>query len=201
MSNRLKLLREKAVRPRRTVPVLLDGDVVQQIEAVEAELDRLDDPKATVADRRLSTKGNAARIAELKAESERLRASAAEDTIYVVLQGLPDTPWLALKKKHPPAADVAATPADRYGVSARFNIDTIRKPLVKACIIGHRESDDAAAELVTTWPSDDYVDWLLDFVSTGQLKELSDAAYDLCERADAVPLPRQRSQTETSASA
>ena len=54
MSNRLKLIREKATRPRRTVPIVTDGEVREQIEAVEHELDRLE--AASASGKRLNSK-------------------------------------------------------------------------------------------------------------------------------------------------
>lgn len=196
MSNRLKLLRERATRPRRTVPVVTNGELREQIEAVEDALDGLDE--APVADRRLSTKTATSQRDGLLADLDALRTAAEDSTVYLVMQGLSDTAWLALKQQHPPLAQPDEKPrtTDAYAITARFNIDTIRRPLVKACLVGHRERPDADAEVLPL--ESEFIDWLLDFVNHKQITELADAAYQLCAEDDAVPLPRRRSATRTS---
>ena len=196
MNNRLKLIREKATRPRRTVPLITNGELCEQIEAVEDELDRLDAPKPK--DRRLTSRPDAARRDVLTADLDTLRAAAEEFTLYLVLEGMPDTVWLALKRQHP-AVDDKPSANDSYAVTARFNIDTIRAPLVKGCLVGYRERPDADADVLPL--EDEFVEWLLEFANSKQLKDLADAAYRLCEQDDAVPLPRPRSVTGTSDSA
>lgn len=195
MSNKLKLLREKAIRPRRTVPVLLDGEVRAQIEAVEDELDRLDGPPVA-ADRRLSTRSQppADRVAELTAEVERLRAAAVEQTLFVVVEGMPGTPYRALIAQHPPrkGEDGKTLPSDLAGV----NDDTFRRPLLEACIIGQRDKPDADAPMEPLDP--DSVQWLLDWVTDRQMDQLFAAALAVCRGDDAVPLSRRRSTTPAS---
>lgn len=184
-------------RPQRTISVVLDGEVREQIEAVEDELDRLENaPPPT--DRRLSTKSNTARQKELEAELDRLGEVAAEATVHLVLEGLSDTVWLALKKQHPPLPVEGEKPkaTNEYALLAGFNIDTIRRPLIKACVIGQRDRPDADAPITPVEPVE--LDELLDFINTRQMKDLSDAAYFLCERDDAAPLSRRRSPTSTS---
>jgi hypothetical protein len=177
----LKALRARATRPRRTVPVLLDGEVREQIEAVEDALDRLED--APVKDRRL---GGKSQEKALREDLARLRAGAEESTLYVVLEGMQRTAYRAL---------IAAHPAE----GKAFDPETFTPALVKACIVGYRERPDADAPVLTDWPSADYVAWLVDeHVSPGQLDKLSLAAMELCRGDDAVPLPRKRSATPDS---
>ena len=177
----LKALRARATRPRRTVPVLLDGEVREQIEAVEDALDRLAD--APVKARRLAEKDQGA---ALRDDLSRLRAGAEESTLYVVLEGMQRTAYRALLAAHPAEGKA-------------FDPETFTPALVKACIVGYRERPDADAPVLTDWPSSDYVTWLVDeHVSPGQLDKLSLAAMELCRGDDAVPLPRKRSATPTS---
>lgn len=221
MSNKLKLLREKHVRHRQTVGVQMDGEVRAQIEAVEDELDRLD--SAPEADRRQNTKGPGARRKELETQLADLRASAEETTFVAVLEGMQRTAFRALVGQFPPRKgdDGKVLMADRFlGADAV----AVAIPLIKACVIGYKESDDAAAE---TLPLDrstldehgrvvepGFVDWLLGHVKTGpdgeaqevppaaterQVDQLSAVALTLCLGDDAAPLPRRRSPQTTRA--
>lgn len=196
MSNRLKLALASKRRPQRTVPVVLDGQLREQIEAVEDALDRLDEAPAKGG--RLNSKSSTAERAQLVADLDRLRVAAEEATAYLVLEGLSDTAWLALKKQHPalPVEGEKQNVNDAYALLARFNIDTIRRPLIKACVVGQRDRPNADAPISPVEPGE--IDELLEFINTRQTRDLSDAAYALCEKDDAVPLPRQRSQTATS---
>lgn len=198
MSNRLKRALAAKTRPQRTVAVVLHGEIREQIEAVEDELDRLDDASPQTNDRRLSTKGNAARKRELEADLERLHEAAAEATVYLVLEALSDTAWLTLKSQHKPKTPEGEKPkaSDAYAVSMAYNVDTIRRPLIKACVVGERERPEANAPITPVAPAE--LDELLDFVNTRQMMDLANAAYVLCERDDAAPLSRRRSQTPTS---
>jgi hypothetical protein len=177
------------------VPVVLDGDVRAQIEAVEDELDRLvPDPET---DRRLATrtKPPAARVAELEAEATRLREAAAGTTLYVVLEGMAGTPYRALLAAHPPRKDTEGKtlPSDLTGV----NEETVRAPLVRSCVIGHRVSPDADSPVLPL--EDEYVQWLTDWATDRQMDNLVAASWAVCRGDDAVPLSRRRSQTRTSA--
>ena len=184
----LKALRARATRPRRTVAVLLDGELREQIEAVEDELDRLAD--APVKEKRLASRSA---IPALQDDLAKLRAQAEDSTIYVVLEAMQRTPYRALLAAHPPRPDVVL---DRGG----YNAETFAPALIKACIIGYRERPDADAPVLTDWSASDYVTWLVDeYASPGQVGKLSSAALELCTGDDAVPLPRPRSQTTTSA--
>ena len=214
MSNRLKLIREKATRPRRTVPILTDGEVREQIEAVEHELDRLDAEKAN-SGRRLNTKTAVSpQAVELTAELDRLFAAAAESTLYLVLEGMQHSVYLALVAQHPPrnGEDGKVLPVD---AALGVNGDTFGVPLVRACIVGYRETEDGE-----TLPIDqETVDWLLGTTATGtdavtgervtvvspgfatnrQMETLLEVAFALNRKDDAAPLRRRRSPTATSA--
>lgn len=215
MSNRLKLLRDQAVRPRRTVPVLLDGVVREQIEAVEDELDRLDVAPA-VKDRRMSTKSESVQRDKLVAELDGLYESAAKSTLYVVLEAMQRTPYRALVAQHPPRiVDGKTHPSDLIGA----NTDTLPVPLIRACIIGHKATDDAADTEVLPLPqshdTEVSIDWLLGhisltdpdsgefevtdpFLSDRQIEKLWQAAFAVNRGDDAVPLRRKRSGTTAS---
>lgn len=183
--HRLQQLRARATRPRRTVPVLLDGELREQIEAAEDALDRLDD--LPVKDKRLATKSTGAKLRE---DLATLRASAEESTLYVVLEGMQRTAYRALFAANQATATDGTTKLDR---------ETFTPALVKACVVGYRERPDADAPVLTDWSSDDYVAWLVDeFVSPGQLDKLSTAAFELCTGDDAVPLPHTRSPIPSS---
>lgn len=170
-------LKARATRPRRTVPVVLDGELREQIERLEAG-----QPDSN--DRRLTGTAPAGQRAEqLAALSEQADAV----TMHVVVQGLPGTPYRALLAEHPPRRDAEGKvfPEDSFGA----NEETLRQPLVRACIIGHRPTPDAEVE-----PLDDgTVDWLLDFVTDRQMDQLVGASLGVCRGDAALPLRRTRS--------
>lgn len=205
MSNRLKLIREKATRPRRTVDVVLDGEVVAQIEAVEDALGRLDG-EAKKSDRRMSTKSDEAERTKLLAELDHLVKSAEDMTVHLVFEGLPGTAYQALTAQHPPRKDEAGNTlvTDLGGV----NGSTFRVPVIRACVIGQQERPHADAPVL---PIDDELREMLDFMlgagdeppflTDRQIQVLAQAAIDVNRRDDAVPLQRRRSANGTSASA
>lgn len=210
MSNRLKLLRDRATRPRRTVPVQLDGEVREQVQAVENALDRLEGQQDN--GKRLNSRANSERD-KLLAELEHLHESAQETTLYVVVEGLPGRAYELLANQHPPRKgdDGKVLPSDVLGVNA----ETFRRPVIRACAIGHRETDDAAAPVLpfepTTRDDDGNVvqlgtlDWLLGtddepgFATDRQIERLAVAAITVNRGDDAVPLRRPRSATGMSA--
>jgi hypothetical protein len=202
------------------VPILLDGTVREQIEAVEDELDRLDDePEPADNDLRLGSKPKPnTRRKELDADLAQLRATAEESTLYVVLEGMQRTAFRALLAQHPPRkdADGKMNPHDRL-IGA--NMDTIAAPLVRACTVGYRERPEADAP-VLDFPPDGTPDqvtagWLfgrnvLDLTTGEVLEEVppfctekqidmaAGVAIALCVGDDAVPLPRRRSAPQMS---
>ena len=202
MSNRLKLLREKATRPRRTVPVLLDGAVRGQIEAVECILDRLD--RVEIVDRRLSTPSVEAEREKLLAELDDLREQALTMTLFLVVEGLPMTAYEALAKKHKPRMgdDGRPIPTDRIGV----NFEEFARPIIRACVVGYQETPDADAPVL---PLDaelrETLDFLLGtddeagFATSKQVEHLATIAINVNRGDDAVPLPRPRSTKRKSA--
>ncbi len=216
MSNRLKLLRERATRPRQTVPILLDGAIREQIEAVEDELDRLDEAEKT-ADRRLSTRSNSARRKELVADLDRLRAEAEESTLFLVLEGLQRTAFRALRAQHPPRIEDGKVLLQDRIVGA--NAETLAAPLVRACAIGYREKPEADSPVLDFppdgTPGEVTLGWLFGhnmpavgdeparvvepWCTERQIDQASGVAIMLCAGDDAVPLPRRRSATEMSA--
>jgi hypothetical protein len=202
VTDHLARIRAHATRKRQTVEVLCDGEVVAQIEAVEDELDRLDEAPATT-DRRLSTKPNETRRKELLAERDRLIAEAVSMTLYLVFEGLPGTAYQTLTAQHPPRRgdDGKTVPADIGGV----NSETFARPAVYACVIGHRERPEADAPVL---PLDaETLPWLLGtdeepgFATDRQIQLMAQAAIDVNRKSDAVPKPRPRSVTGKSASA
>lgn len=212
----LKRLRARAVRPRRTVPILLDGEVREQIEAVEDELDRLDEAPKSI-DRRMSTKPDTARRAELVADLDRLRVDAEESTLYLVLEGLQRTAFRALLAQHPPRLgdDGKALPQDRL---LGANLETLGPVLVRACAIGYRERAEADSPVLKFPPdgTDDAVTlgWLFGhnvpavgdqppavvepWCTERQVDQAASAAIMLCAGDDAIPPQRRRSETQTS---
>lgn len=199
MSNRIKLLRDSATRPRRVVALLLDGEIRGKIEAVEDALARLD--QAEEKDGRLNSAAKRERAA-LEADLADLRARAADKTIHLVVEGMQRTAYRALVSQHPPRVENGKViPSDLQGV----NIDTVQVPLIRACIVGDLENPDLESEVS---PIDtDLVDWLVGsadrdgFLTDRQIEILYMASLVVCRGDEQVPLPRTRSATRSSADA
>lgn len=189
----LQALMDRATRPRRTVPIVLDGDLRQRIEELLVEREQLETVAADTPaepDRRLATRKNAAtsppRLAEIDAELDGVYALAEKATLHVVVEGLPGTPWQAFRAQYPP----------REGVKAdtlwQFNTADGREPLIRATAIGHRNG-----EQLTAW-ADGQLDWLVGWVTDWQADKLFGAALSMCRGDDAVPLRQPRSTTPSS---
>lgn len=179
----LAAIQATATRPRRTVPIVLDGDLRAAVEELIFELENL--PKDADADRRLSS--GPTREAELIKQIDDLSAQAAEKTLQVVIEGLSGTDLDAMRGAHPPRED------NRADKIWRINTESSRNPLIQATAIGFRGPDDE----VQPW-ADGQKDWLVGFVSDGQRERLYLAALSTSTGDDAVPLRQQPSTTETS---
>lgn len=188
----LAAARAKATRPRRTVPVVLDGELRERIERVEAELGAALEAPAT-GDRRLTSRSRKVDTTAAQATLDALRTDAAGRTLHVVLEALPRRPYRHLVDQHPPRKDPDGKthPDDGLGL----NYETFPPALAKACIIGHKPDPDGDA----VEPLDpEYVAWLVDdFATDRQVQNLSSAAFDANRGNDAVPLPQLRSMTQT----
>lgn len=181
----LAAIRDRATRPRRTVPVVLDGTIRGRIEDLQARME------TTSAPGRLSTRTGP--DPKLQAELDALYDEADASTLRVVVEGLPGTDYRALLGAHPARkdADGKVVPEDRLGA----NSDTLPPVLVRACIIG-QEVDGKVEPLDA-----EFVDWLIGFLTDAQMEELTAAAFQVCRGDVSVPLPRTRSATRTSAGA
>lgn len=188
---RLAAMMDSATRPRRTVPVVLDGDLRSEIEELVVEFTELQAAEEKPAhDRRLSAKRvQSARLAQIEAALDPLYARAEECTLHVVVEGLAGTPWETFRAAHRPARD---TQSDKlWG----FNTDLGRTPLIRDTVIGQRHDDK-----VVPLP-DGTLEWLLGWATSWQLDALFLAALTTCRGDDAVPLRPTRSTTATSGGA
>lgn len=187
----LATLQARATRPRRTVPVVCNGELAQAIAALQDDLAELD--RRQVADRRLGSKSGDARTAEINAELDALYAQAEADTILVVVEGMEATPWRALLAQYPPLK-LAEGEEPRSGFDRLCDRVAMEEPLLRASVIGHRATLDGE---VMDLP-DETLDWLIGFVTDEQRDTLFVAAW-ACNRVDdAVPLRRRRSTTPRS---
>lgn len=194
--DQLAKLQAGATRPRRTVPIVLDGDLRQRVEEIVFDLEQLQGPvdeTEAEPDIRLATKAKArakvdpkvnAQIAELQAELDALSVEVESKTMHVVVEGQPGTPFVAFRAAHPPRE------GNRADSAWAINTESSQDPLLRLTIIGHRDGE-------TIHPVD--VDWLLGWATEWQLSMLQMAALGACRGDDAVPLPRRRSTTGTSA--
>lgn len=187
----LAAARAGATRPRRTVPVVLDGDLRERIERVEAELGAAVEPPA--GDRRLSSRSRKVDTTAAQATLDALTADAASKTLHVVLEAMPRTPYRQLIAEHPARKDDAGKTLDADDMG--INIETFPPALIRACAIGHKPDPDGE----TIEPLDaEYVDWLVDeFCTDRQIERLWAAAYGANRGHDAIPLPQLRSTTQT----
>lgn len=185
----LRALQARATRPRRTVPVVCDGDLGQRIEVLLAEVEELANPTPS-PDARLGSKAKTThpRVAEVNAELDALYEQARGSTLYVVLEGLAGTPWRALVAQHPVQKDEAGNVA---AADKPWGVDraAIEEPLIRACVIGQRDAFDA--DEIRPLPAET-LDWLLDWMTVHQREALFITAWTLCRGDDAVPLRRAR---------
>lgn len=187
----LAQLQARATRPRRTVPVVCNGDLAQKIDALQADLAGLE--RANIVDRRLGTKGNDAQAAQLEAEIDALYEQAEADTLLVVVEGMDGTAWRALVAQYPPLkpAEGEEKPTGFDSVCDRVAME---EPLIRACVIGHRADPDAEVDPLP----EETLDWLLGFATVEQKETLFIAAWAVCRGGDAVPLRRRPSTTPVS---
>lgn len=187
-----------AKRQRRVVPLILDGDLRREAERVEALL--AEKPEPNPNDRRMSSKGKTTvPNPEAVAQLTDLRERTAAATLHVVIESLPGTEWRKLMAAHPPRrdGDGKINPYDLMG----FNEETARRPMVRACVIGHKP--DPEGERVEQIDAG-VLDWLIgtdetpEFVSDLQMDKLVAAVMNANRGDDAVPLPQLPSTTTTS---
>lgn len=188
--DQIKKLMARATRPRRTVPIVLDGELRERIEAAQAELDEAQ-PQETGDDRRLNTRRKQVDTSALTARLDALFEEANESTLLLVVEGLPGHLWDALREQYPARKDSDGKLIGPYV----FDGKPMKPALVRAALIGSRASLDA--EAVTALP-DGFIDWLLDFASQGQMELLFQAALGVTAGTDAVPLRRALSTALTS---
>lgn len=175
-------LQSAATRPRRTVPIVLDGDLRAAVEELILELENT--PKDET-DRRLGS--GPSRYDELVAEIDTLSEEAADKTLQVVVEGLSGTEYAAFKSQH------KSREGNRADSLWGHNTETGRTPLIHLTAIGFRGDDEA----VNPW-AEGQLDWLIDWCTDNQLDRLYLAALACCAGDDAVPLRPQPSTTQTS---
>lgn len=186
----LEALRNRATRPRRTVPIILDGDVRQRVEELLAEREALaDKPDEDAKDRRLASRRRAdtARLAEIDALLDVEYATVESSTLQVVVEGLGGTDWQAFRSTHQPQRE-----GNRADQVWGFNTEAGREPLIRATVIGHRDGE-------TLHPVDaGTLDWLVGFCTDWQLDLLFLAGLTTSRGDDAVPLRPAPSTTPVS---
>lgn len=186
---RLAELQARASRPRRTVPVVCNGDLAQRIDALQAELAAID--TRAELDRRLGRRAGTSQTAELEAQIDDLYEQAESDTLLFVVEGLEGTAWRALLAAYPPKPTPEG--ADKpTGVEAMCDREAMEEPLIRAAVIGMRA--DVDAKEVDPLPAGT-LDWLLGFATVEQRETLWLAAWNCSRGDDAVPLRRRRSTT------
>jgi len=195
----LDAIRDRATRPRRTVPIVLDGDLSQAIAELLDERDRLEAAaQKPPGGKRLGSRlASPVRVNLIDSELDVLYGQAAESTLQVVIEGLAGTDYDALRAQYPARDD---HPIDKMW---RFNIDAAGEALIRACAIGYRDGD---GETIHPWTppvldeqgavvTPGQLDWLLGFVTDWQRDVLRLSALNCCRGDDAVPLRQPRSET------
>lgn len=176
----------RANRPRAIVPIVLDGNLADEILELIVEISDLE-PKKGPKGGRLANRPTP-RLAEAKAELEAAHARAEGATLKVVVEGLSGTAWDAFKAQHP-ARDIDA---DRqWGV----DIEASRDPLILSTAVGYLAADD---ETVIDWEPGE-LERLIGFATSKQLEILRDNGLLTSRRDEASFLRQLRSMTETSA--
>lgn len=174
----------RATRPRAIVPIVLDGNLADEIMELIVEINDLE--KAKDADKRLASK-SAPRLAEARAELAAAHERAEGATLKVVVEGLDGTAWDAFKAKHP-MRDVEDD--RRWGI----DIESCRDPLIRVTAIGYLDADD---KTVVDW-ADGQLEQLIGFATSKQREILRDQGLLTSRRDEANFLRQLRSMTETS---
>lgn len=163
----------EARMPERTVPICLRADLVDEFEALEAQL--AEAQAKNVRDPRINASGEARGIAEAM---EALRAQMLDSSIDVQLRALPRKEWDALVKRHP------ARQGNEEDTVAGLNVDTFYEAAIRACWV--EPSDLEPADITE----------LLDRRTTAaQYRELTNAVLALNIRKVAVPFSSRASRT------
>lgn len=175
----------RATRPRAIVPIVLDGNLADEILELIVEISDLE--RAKSSDKRLASK-TSPRLTEARAELAAAHGRAEGATLKVVVEGLAGTAWDAFKASHP-MRDVEDD--RKWGI----DVESCRDPLIRVTAIGYLDSDD---ETVVEW-ADGQLEQLIGFATSKQLEILRDSGLLTSRRDEANFLRHLRSMTETSA--
>lgn len=151
---------DAAELPGRVVSVCLRGDLVAQIEDLDAQLVEKRKLGQTLADA-----GDARLLAE---QIEQLRAEMQRHSVQFHLRGLTRPEKQALEAKHPPRD------GNDNDKAMGFNEETFYVPLIRACLVEPEISDAQWAKLEPR-------------LSDGQIEELARAAWHVTTGAVRVP--------------
>lgn len=146
-------------RPERRVEICLDGSLVAEYEAVEAELETA--RRNAISDRRL----NGDPVKKLELRKAELYKAQEESTLVFTLRALPRATWSDIKESNPPR--------DGHNVdeSLGYNSDTaIAKAMLAEGSIALVEQHGEPVEFTTN-------DWagIVDDLSDGQWQEVQTA--------------------------
>jgi len=164
-------LLNNAKRPEKIVPLCLAGDLQAKWEALHEEYGR----KVAAAGRKMAN----ADARELSAKIVAVEEQMAEQTLEVVVRGLPRNDWKALVRDHPPREGVEAD--KQLGV----NQESFTDAMVYACIVSPEMTDDEKATL-------------LDVITDAQYEKLTEAAWNVNRRDLSVPFSPIASRTTPS---
>lgn len=183
-----KMAAAKGRKAERTVPICLAGDLVAQLEQLEA-----DAAAARIAAKTTASKedaGGGAIVEKILA----LQAEMRESTETFRLRAIAPRRYQALREAHPPRRNEAGE-LDALDGRLGFNRATMLPELVQLCTVspeldaaGWRElfgdTEEEASRLEADGRADEVVEGLLTY---GQMADLQNAAYALNELEIDVP--------------
>lgn len=154
--------------PERTVDLCLRGDLVAEVERLDAELARLQKQPGTS----LAGNGSAALVEQIEALQEQMR----EHTYPVRLRALPRQAWRELREAHPPRMDADGDPVLEDRMSG-VDRTSFFEPLVRASIVDPELTDEQWAALDGA-------------ITDRQFEDLTAAAWELNQGAVSIPFSR-----------
>ncbi|WP_413455998.1 hypothetical protein ACLQ8T_05820 [Glutamicibacter sp. FR1] len=146
-------------RPERRVEICLDGSLVSEYEAVQAELE--DARRNAISDRRLNNDA----VNKLEIRSAELYKAQEESTLVFTLRALPRATWAGIKEANPPRDDNNVDESLGYNVN-----EVVAKAMLTEGTIARVEQQGEPVEFTTE-------DWagIVDDLSDGQWQEVQTA--------------------------
>lgn len=153
---------------RKTVPILLESDIKDEIEKLVADIDQ--EERRTRRAKSLADTD----LTEMRAKLLSLYEKAEEHTAYFTFQDIGRRRFVDLVKEHPPSDETKKTFTDLGEDIPEFEPDTFAPALIHATAVDPPISLEEAEEICATWSEAD-----IDSMFLG--------AYIVCRERTSIP--------------